>query len=330
MNALVCQTDARREAVRARSGLTGLDWVEVDETQTLLTAHFIGRQPASLTREAIRISGGRTARDGVRVVGLELFPAANDQFDDIAVIRVDRPGDYSTYVLELVGLKDVDPCYAQLDFSFKANCPSDLDCAPACAAPELPDADRSVDYLAKDYAGFRQLLLDRLATTCPDWTERHVPDIGITLVELLAYAADYLSYYQDAVATEAYIGTARRRVSVRRHARLLDYRLSEGCNARAFVAIETASAQQLRPADFFFITRTPGLPEKPALLVTALDALASDAYEVFEPVGTGPIALWPDHNRIVIHDAANDGAVPTRLVGVYVVEKGRPLATPAP
>ena len=30
------------------------------------------------------------------------------------------------------------------------------------------------------------------------------------------------------------------------------------------------------------------------------------------------------------HDAHNTGAEPLRLVGVYVVEKGKPLATPAP
>jgi quercetin dioxygenase-like cupin family protein len=32
----------------------------------------------------------------------------------------------------------------------------------------------------------------------------------------------------------------------------------------------------------------------------------------------------------VVHDAHNAGDVPIRLVGVYVVEKGKPLATPAP
>lgn len=31
----------------------------------------------------------------------------------------------------------------------------------------------------------------------------------------------------------------------------------------------------------------------------------------------------------VVHNAQNDGAVPTKLVGVYVVEKGKPLASPA-
>lgn len=32
----------------------------------------------------------------------------------------------------------------------------------------------------------------------------------------------------------------------------------------------------------------------------------------------------------VIHDAHNDGSTPTKLIGVYVVDKGKPLATPAP
>ena len=45
----------------------------------------------------------------------------------------------------------------------------------------------------------------------------------MALVELLAYAADNLSYRQDAIANEAYLATARQRVSVRRHARLVDY-----------------------------------------------------------------------------------------------------------
>ena len=31
-----------------------------------------------------------------------------------------------------------------------------------------------------------------------------------------------------------------------------------------------------------------------------------------------------------VHDAHNAGSAPIKLVGVYVVEKGKPLATPAP
>ena len=32
----------------------------------------------------------------------------------------------------------------------------------------------------------------------------------------------------------------------------------------------------------------------------------------------------------IVHDAHNEGTEPTRLLGVYVVEKGKPLASPAP
>ena len=32
----------------------------------------------------------------------------------------------------------------------------------------------------------------------------------------------------------------------------------------------------------------------------------------------------------MVHDAHNNGSVATKLVGIYVVEKGKPLASPAP
>src|SRR5262249_58142942 len=117
-----------------------------------------------------------------------------------------------------------------------------LDCKPQETCPPAPLTEPELDYLAKDYASFRQLILDRLTLIMPDWKERHVPDLGIALVEILAYVGDYLSYYQDAVATEAYLDTARQRISVRRHARLVDYHMHQGCNARAWVCLQTDTA----------------------------------------------------------------------------------------
>src|SRR5262249_4999943 len=136
-----------------------------------------------------------------------------------------------------------DPVYAAVKFSFKVGCPEDVDCRPLseCEAPGPP---APVDYLAKDYSSFRRLMLDRLGVLVPGWRERRTADIGIALVELLAYVGDHLSYYQDAVATEAYLGTARRRVSVQRHLRLVDYRLHEGCNARTFVHITAQKREE--------------------------------------------------------------------------------------
>jgi hypothetical protein len=122
------------------------------------------------------------------------------------------------------------------------------------------------------------------------------------LVDLLAYAGDQLSYYQDAVATEAYLGTARHRISVRRHARLVDYRMHEGCNARAWVAITAEAAQcVLDPTTIAFGTAYPGGPG-PGILEPADFAKApAGSITVFEPLLANPtqtITLRSTHNAI--------------------------------
>jgi hypothetical protein len=147
----------------------------------------------------------------------------------VLVVRVSEAGDFSTYTLRLV--KDdttdnppdgIDPVLGAIDFSFKVLCGNDFDCQPVHDCPPEPVAAPEISYLAKDFASFRQLMLDRMALMMPQWKERNPADVGIMLVEVLAYAGDYLSYQQDAVGTEAYFGTARKRISLRRHARLVD------------------------------------------------------------------------------------------------------------
>lgn len=152
-----------------------------------------------------------------------------------------------------------------------------------------------IDYLAKDYASFRRLMLDHLALRVPGWTERSEADLGIVLVEILAYVADYLSYYQDAVATEAYLGTARRRPSIKRHARLLDYVLHEGCNARVWVQVQVSEPLTL-PGATQLMTHVGLL--MPAIAPHSLDydeALQGQT-KVFETMH--PVRLFPEHNEI--------------------------------
>ena len=67
-----------------------------------------------------------------------------------------------------------------------------------------------IDYLTKDYAGFRKALLDFIPTRMPVWTEQNEADLGMVLVELFSATADNLSYMQDRVASEAFSGTRRR------------------------------------------------------------------------------------------------------------------------
>ncbi len=157
-----------------------------------------------------------------------------------------------------------------------------------------------IDYLAKDYASFRQLMLDHLALRVPGWTERSEADLGIVLVEILAYVGDYLSYYQDAVATEAYLGTARRRPSIKRHVRLLDYVLHEGCNARVWVHIQVSAPVTIPKATQLLThvsTSMPTITIHPNSL--AYDEALQGQTKVFETLYN--IRLFPEHNEIHLY-----------------------------
>ena len=288
---LCCQQDDRRDAVRRTKGLNGLDYVEVSNDQLTLTAFFLGKLPPELSEEKpglekfLLLEGGQRITD-IQVTKVKPVPDPDPEKDDQLVITLDKYGDFSTYTLSIVGVENIDPRFDHIDFSFKANCPSDLDCAPVCKCEPAASTEPEINYLAKDYASFRQLILDRLALLIPDWKERHVPDLGIALVELLAYAGDYLSYFQDAVATEAYLDTARERISVRRHSRLVDYQLHEGCNARAWVCIQTDSNFALDGEEVSFITAVDD-SQLAGKIILKWDDLRNEpeqAYEVFEPL----------------------------------------------
>jgi len=230
------------------------------------------------------------------------YPVAGDRAK-VLVVRTgtgthDWEGDLSSYHLQLVaGAADesvppgFDLKFSGIDFRFKVECPRDYDCATQAPCPPEPASAPHIDYLAKDYQTFRRLMLDRLAVVMPAWEERHAADVGVMLVEALAHVGDLLSYTQDAVATESYLGTARRRVSVRRHARLLDYHMHDGCNARTWVTIESGLPDAaVLPAGTALCTRQDraGLVVDPARL--------DDGTQVFETLHD--LTLHQAHDRI--------------------------------
>lgn len=248
--------DARRRAVLAgQTAINAIDFLDVvndpsmpaAQRQRTLNVHFLHPlTPDQIKPANIVISGGERIT-GIKVVSAtvasELSPGGNPR---ILVVVVNTAGDFSPYQLQLVQPNDpteppagFDPVLSAIEFSFKAACPNTLDCQPESACSPSAVAPPAISYLAKDYTSFRTLLLDRMATVIPAWTERHPADVGVMLVELLAYLGDNLSYQQDATYTESYLQTARRRTSVRRHVRLVDYPMSDGCNARTWIHFET-------------------------------------------------------------------------------------------
>lgn len=344
MTNLFCADDRRRDDVRD-APLFGLDFVEVTDTaRRHLEVFFLGRAPADIAKQNVRISGGRRIPD-VRVVDLRVHRQQDPTLDDYLEIEVSQAGDASEYVLSLVTLDDegrqtdapmdgFDPHFASVRFTFKAGCPTDLDCQSTHVCPPPAQIVPDINYLAKDYASFRQLLLDRLALTMPHWRERHVPDIGIMLVELLAYVGDYLSYYQDAVATEAYIGTARQRISVRRHARLVGYRMHEGTNARAWLTIATDADGPLDSRQIFFTTPLPGAYDRHVAQAGELARIPASSYHVFEPLvrdRSTPLQLYRAHGEIHFYTWGDCACcLPKGATAATLADAWVPVSNPAP
>ncbi|MXM63596.1 putative baseplate assembly protein [Streptomyces sp. HUCO-GS316] len=309
-------TPSRRAKVRAAQ-LNGVDAVEVSDDGLLLTVTFLGKAPHGLGAENVRIDGGRRIT-GITALDIGVEREEDPELDDRLHVTLDRAGDTSRYRLSLVEtdpygrpgtepFRGFDQRYHSAAFSFRPDCPTPFDCKDEHEPePDFPDAP-VVDYTARDYDTIRKLLLDRLALTTPDWVERNPADLGTTLVELLAYTGDQISYQQDAVATEAYLDTARRRVSVRRHVRLIDYAMHDGCTARAYVTVETAGDHTLTPGTYRFAsvdvrTLDPHDRPEPGTVVDENELADLDergSVEVFEPVvAADPLELRVAHNAI--------------------------------
>jgi hypothetical protein len=329
--------DERRRAVTAASDHNGIDYLEVDPAdQRTLRVRFLQPLPGEaggVPGAASPLAAANLAVDGgVRVVGMSVVAVGAAGRD--LTVTVDRAGAFSTYVLRLVTSATdgrtppgFDPALAAVPFSFKAGCPTDADCRPPAGAAAPPAAPVPLDYLAKDYGGFLRLAYDRLAVTLPDWRDRNPADAQVALVEALAYVADQLSYHQDAVATEAYLTTARSRVSVRRHARLLDYRPRDGCAARAWITLEVEPGGAADGAAL--AAGTPVLsagPGDPARLPTAgYEAALRDGPVVFETLAA--VELRAARNRIAFHTWSDaECCLPAGTTRATLVDGGLGLA----
>lgn len=366
MSRYFCCDSKRRNAVAAHATLNGIDYLEVfgkdapfvSPHQQTLMVRFLKPVPA-LGPDNLLLSGGERIRDieitwavvasavtslnppGLSPAEVAFFPALPDA-DHVLLVRTSSSGDFSQYQLQLrenpkssFPPAGIDPRMAAVGFSFKVECESDFDCKPRNDCVEAPLPSPDINYLAKDYGTFRRLLLDRLSQVSPGWSARTPADLGVTLVELLAYAGDQLSYWQDAVATEAYLETARRRISLRRHALLVDYTIHEGSNARTWVQLKLSDSappeKMISLSGLRFFSRIPGSPSRISATVASKEYREAAAAKVvvFEPIdpigkleqGSLMMTLFKAHHKIDFYTWGDElcclpkGAVSATLAG---------------
>jgi len=197
------------------------------------------------------ISGGSRLRAGSALgqvqVDSSLSPPAApaismpDVTTPVLTLIVKPGGDYSTYTLGVsqsqIPLSLFDPLFAEISFKFRPGC-FNTNCAPEWETGVPPLPEPVIDYMAKDYGSFRQTMIAAMMQRVPEWEPTSEADLDMVLADLFSVAADELSDYQDRVMNEAFIASARKRVSLARHSRLMDYHIHQGNQAATWLALE--------------------------------------------------------------------------------------------
>jgi len=229
---------------------------------------------------------------------------------------------------------------------------------PAPAAPIIPSNApglSAIAYRIGTFTTFRREMLNSVADPLlidplpnpfflAGWHEGAEADYQTAFVELWAYLADVLTFYQERIANEAYVGTAVLRDSLLRLTALIDYVPQPGAAASALAAFTVAKGKSVAVPPSFRVGAKPAGASPPPVFETSSGLAATDAHNAipisavakanqFEPIsGSGSVArsvvLQGDANRlaagddvlVVEHegDSTNEKATRQQLVDVAV------------
>ncbi|HTN96443.1 MAG TPA: hypothetical protein VL101_05655, partial [Nordella sp.] len=166
-----------------------------------------------------------------------------------------------------------------------------------------------IAYRVGTFGSFREAMLLSISqeAALAHLTTRESDDYAITILELFAAVADVLSFYNERIANELFLRTARERDSVLRLTRLLGYRLRPGLAAETLLSFALDAGAETRIRKGFKVMSVPGQDEKAQIFET-IEALAAhgdlNAAAAFAPpvsfngfaLGSacGPILARPD------------------------------------
>jgi hypothetical protein len=281
--------------------------VQADLSVEFFNAHGLAALVAA-TPPPFSVGGGLRLRGGPLPGQVKVVAAAPDPGGNALVLRltVAPVGDYTTYTLTLDPPKGVciDPVFGELRFRFRPGCFEN--CPPEWERPRALRPAPAIDYLARDYESFRHQAIAWMMDRVPDWQPTSEADLDMVLLELFAVAADELSDFQDRVMGEAYLATARRRVSLARHARLVDYHVHQGSQGSTWLAVQV-----------------------PVPITLAADLTCRTHEREDDPDAVFFVAFRADHTQrpdYVFHPALNAAALYTWSDGIPALAEGSTTA----
>ncbi|WP_347263678.1 hypothetical protein [Nitrobacter sp.] len=128
----------------------------------------------------------------------------------------------------------------------------------------------AIRYRIGTFATFRETMLEAIFTRpgLAALTSRDSEDYAITLIELFAAVGDVLTFYNERIANELYLRTARERDSVRRQTRLIGYRMRPGLAAQTLLEFGLDPGAETRIRKGLKVMSIPGQDERPQTFET--------------------------------------------------------------
>lgn len=157
------------------------------------------------------------------------------------------------------------------------------------------------------FASFRAAMLQDIAgqAELAGLATRESDDYAVTVIELFAAVGDVLAFYNERIANERYLRTARERDSVRRLVRLIGYRLRPGLAAETLLAFTLDEGARTRIRKGLKVMSVPAQDERAQVFET-LEAIQADARLNALPVH----APWRPFNAF--HRGRGEAPVVTR------------------
>ena len=153
-------------------------------------------------------------------------------------------------------------------------------CSPTAELTPLEIGNRpglaAIGYRVGTFATFRQAMLNSISRqpALTGMTTRESDDFAITVLELFAAVGDVLTFYNERIANEIFLRTARERESVLRLVRVINYRLNPGQAAIAFLAITLDNGARTRIGRALKVMSVPGQDERPQIFETIEEVIA--------------------------------------------------------
>lgn len=159
----------------------------------------------------------------------------------------------------------------------------------------------AIAFRAGDHAQFKASMLTGLASAAYPALQglgtRENDDFSIALIDAWAAACDVLTFYQERLANEAYIGTATERLSIGELARLIGYRLHPGAAAETDLLIlmddppgAPPDSNDLLVPKGTRVQSQPGPDEEPQIFECIEDLTTRVAWNALRPQQTQPVS----------------------------------------